>query len=111
MVLILLACVGFAGTGGTLGATASSPPSEGTPSLSVLRVHLPKASRYTTTSLDFNLHFSGTDVNRSFHVVFAACHLDKEVAHSTFLRQVNGSIPRMLPTSFLEAHARRCQNR
>ena len=109
---LALLCVGFASTGGSLGATASSPPSEGTLiSLGLTGSPAERPPQHTTTSLDFNPHFIGADVNRSFHVAFAACYLDAEIVHSTFLCQINGSIPRMLLTSFLEAHAHRCQNR
>ena len=44
--------------------------------------------------------FQGTDIDRSFHVDIAACHLGVDTVHSTFLRQSNGSIPRVLLTSF-----------
>ena len=74
---------------------------------SVLRVHLPEAFR-CTTSLNFKLHFVGTDIDSPLHVAIATCQLDVEIVHSTFLRQINGSIPRMMQTSFLKTREHRC---
>ena len=84
----------------------SSPPSEGALITLGLTGHLPEAPDARPLSTSTSISLGLTSTARST-LPSPPAHRDVEIVHSTFLRQINGLIPRMLQTSFLETRVHR----